>query len=422
MPVILTGMSITTADDRVTSYAPVVATTSFAADFPVFDVADISVFVNGIERFDFTVSATFSDGISTNATAVFTPGITGAVDVVGSRDPRRSSRFVNGAALPIPAQNLALDTVEAEMQESARDLTRAHKAPYGQAGGVFTADQIQNAQQNAVTASAAAAAAAASAAAAAVFDPTNYYTKAGAAKAALADADVLGLNDGAFKTFTLANLISSIFKVARKIANAAFQDDVTFYSAAGLTKGFKFLASGITAGQTRVVTLPDKDGTLAMLSDITGGGLALIAETTPSGAAIDFTSLPANLKHIVVVFDEVVSGGAGTFLVRLGTSGGFVSTGYTSSASYSASFTGQQDTVGFGLNISTGSNTFKGVVHLYRLNTTDWICSSSLGLGSTAIIHFSDGRLALGAALTQLRITSAAAFAITGTKISIYGE
>jgi hypothetical protein len=65
MPVIFTGMSITTADDRVTSYAPVVATTDFAADFPVFDVADISVFVNGVERFDFTVSATFSDGIST---------------------------------------------------------------------------------------------------------------------------------------------------------------------------------------------------------------------------------------------------------------------------------------------------------------------------------------------------------------------
>ncbi|NZD59527.1 hypothetical protein HX900_00095 [Rhizobium sp. WYCCWR 11290] len=153
-------MSITTPDDRISTYSPVAATTQFAAGFPVFDNADIGVTVDGVERFDFTISATYAAGISTDAKAVFTPGIVGDVVVFGKRAPRRSSRFVNGATLPTQDQNLALDTVEAEVQEAARENRRAHKAPYGEDGGVFTASDVGNAQANAASAAASAALAA----------------------------------------------------------------------------------------------------------------------------------------------------------------------------------------------------------------------------------------------------------------------
>ncbi|TCA28423.1 hypothetical protein E0H70_21130 [Rhizobium leguminosarum bv. viciae] len=153
-------MSITTPDDRISTYNPVAATTEFAAGFPVFDNSDIGVTVDSIERFDFTISATYAAGISTDAKAVFSPGITGEVIVYGKRAPRRSSRFVNGGPLPIPDQNLALDTIEAEVQEAARENRRAHKAPYGEDGGVFTASDVGNAQANAASAAASAALAA----------------------------------------------------------------------------------------------------------------------------------------------------------------------------------------------------------------------------------------------------------------------
>jgi hypothetical protein len=147
MPVILTGMSTTTPDDRFTTYSPVVATTEFAADFEIYDVADLTVFIDGVKQTDLTVSATFENGVSTNARAIFLPdGVVGDVVVVGSRSPRRSNKFVNGAPLPIDKLNLALDTVEAEMQEASRDVDRAHKAPFGQPGGVFTIDDIMNAE------------------------------------------------------------------------------------------------------------------------------------------------------------------------------------------------------------------------------------------------------------------------------------
>lgn len=217
---ILPTMSITTPDDRVTSHTPVVATTDFPAVFPVFDLADISVFVNGVERFDFTVTGTFTDGISTNAKAVFSPGITGAVDVVGSRDPHRTNRFSNGGPLPISNQNLALDTIEAEMQETSRDVKRSHKAPYGEEGGVFTAADVGNAQENAASAaqaaatasaaassatSDAAAAAASAASAAATVGPSIH---AATAKTALVAADEFGFWDSissALRKITLAN-------------------------------------------------------------------------------------------------------------------------------------------------------------------------------------------------------------------------
>lgn len=127
-------MSITAQDDRITEYAPVVATTAFVADFPVFSNDDLRVFHDGVERVDFTVTADYVDGISTNATATFSPGITGDVKIVGARVPRRTSRFINGAPLPTRDQNLALDTVVAEVQEVARDMGRALKVPYGSAG------------------------------------------------------------------------------------------------------------------------------------------------------------------------------------------------------------------------------------------------------------------------------------------------
>ncbi|MDW9584435.1 hypothetical protein GOB17_33740 [Sinorhizobium meliloti] len=131
-------MSITSPDDRVSEYNPVVATTEFAANFPVFDNDDLTVIHDGVERDDFAVSATYVEGISTDAKVVFAIGITGTVQVVGARDPHRTNRFGNGP-LPVRDFNLALDTVEAELQETRRDLDRSFLAPVGESGGRFLA-------------------------------------------------------------------------------------------------------------------------------------------------------------------------------------------------------------------------------------------------------------------------------------------
>lgn len=132
-------MSTTTVDDRITSYAPVVATTEFAADFPVFDNADLIVIHDGVKRTDFTVSATYFEGISNNAKAVFVTGIIGEVLVVGARSPRRVSRFTNGAPIPTWQQNLVADVLTAQAQERQRDVDRSVKTPIGEDGYAIAA-------------------------------------------------------------------------------------------------------------------------------------------------------------------------------------------------------------------------------------------------------------------------------------------
>ncbi|MHC2298212.1 tail fiber domain-containing protein [Rhizobium mongolense] len=132
MPVSITGMTTTAPDSRITEYNPVVSTTDFPAVFPVFDNDDIKVFVDGEERDDFVFSGTYVDGISNNAKAVFSVGVTGNVLVVGARDPHRTNRFHDGGPLPTRDQNLALDTIESEVQEISRDVGRALKVAYGE--------------------------------------------------------------------------------------------------------------------------------------------------------------------------------------------------------------------------------------------------------------------------------------------------
>ncbi len=58
--------------------------------------------------------------------------------------------------MPVRDVNLAFDTIEGEMQEARRDINRSHKAPFGSEGGVFSAEDIGNAQSYAEIALAAA--------------------------------------------------------------------------------------------------------------------------------------------------------------------------------------------------------------------------------------------------------------------------
>ncbi len=120
-----------TASTRETPYQPVTPTTDFPCMFPIFGknvgefpATDLEVEINGEIRTDFTVIATFVDGISTDAIVRMSVGVTGDVLVRGKRTPRRTDQYANGAPLPISAHNYALNRLESEMQEVRRDSDR----------------------------------------------------------------------------------------------------------------------------------------------------------------------------------------------------------------------------------------------------------------------------------------------------------
>jgi hypothetical protein len=125
--------------ERFTSYAPVTPTTAFPVNFPIFDPDDVKLLLDGVDYPAITVSATFVEGVSTDAVInVVGGGLTGDVVVVGDRAPRRTDQYQNGRALNISDHNYSLNRLTIESQEQARDTARAFKVALGQTAGSVT--------------------------------------------------------------------------------------------------------------------------------------------------------------------------------------------------------------------------------------------------------------------------------------------
>jgi hypothetical protein len=110
---------------RKTTYNPVTPTTAFQVNFPLFDNDDLKVVINDEVRTDFTVSATYVDGVTTNALVNMSSGVTGSVIIYGDRTPARTDQFATGGPLPISNFNYALNRLEVENQEARRDIDQS---------------------------------------------------------------------------------------------------------------------------------------------------------------------------------------------------------------------------------------------------------------------------------------------------------
>lgn len=99
--------------------------------------------------------------------------------------------------------------------------------------------------------------------------------------------------------------------------------------------------------------------------------LVIGTEVTPSGSEIGFTSLPSSVKRITISYGDVSN--SGTLLCQIGTSGGYVTSGYTSVSS----------TDGGSASSSSGfvvrGNSTQGVFTLTKINNTSWSATHSAG-------------------------------------------
>jgi len=90
----------------------------------------------------------------------------------------------------------------------------------------------------------------------------------------------------------------------------------------GSTSGSCTLQEQAIAGTT-TLTLPTFNGTVGLL--VSGTAVA-----STSNTSIDFTSIPAGVRRITVMFDAVSTSGTSNWLIQLGDSGGIENTGYLS--------------------------------------------------------------------------------------------
>ena len=144
---------------------------------------------------------------------------------------------------------------------------------------------------------------------------------------------------------------------------------------------------------------------------VTGGIQGTITSgtvVTASGTSIDFTALPSWVKRITVIFQGVSTNGSSAYLVRLGTSGGVVTSGYVSSgnqlnpASSSAS-----STAGFNFVIDNAGYICTGNIVFNNISSNTWVASYTLSLTGVATgSAVGGGQIALGGTLDRVRITT----------------
>lgn len=137
-----------------------------------------------------------------------------------------------------------------------------------------------------------------------------------------------------------------------------------------------------------------------------------IAKASTSGTSVDFTDIPSWVKRITVIFNGVSTNGTSDVIFQLGTSSGFVATGYlgvgitTTNAATGATAL----TTGFLIRLGTTAGTAGAVRHGHAVFTlisgNTWVCSLNMGLSNTDFLATTAGTIALPGVLTQIRTTT----------------
>lgn len=150
--------------------------------------------------------------------------------------------------------------------------------------------------------------------------------------------------------------------------------------------------------------------------------ITLTAEQSLTGATIDFTSIPAGVKRIVVMFRGMSSDGTDVVMIQLGDAGGVEATGYSGTTTSSAPGTVDWST-GIELSVSNAAaSVWEGRVELSLQNasTNTWSVSGFMCVPAAPASQYLVGYKALSATLTSIRLNANGSDFDAGTASILY--
>jgi hypothetical protein len=133
------------------------------------------------------------------------------------------------------------------------------------------------------------------------------------------------------------------------------------------------------------------------------------SQATTSGTEINFTGIPSSANRINVILNGVSTNGTSLLILRLGTSGGIVSSGYTSRSGYS--FGGSVASNTTGATISDGQQAADLVIgqfNITRRSGNEWVINGTFGQTNQNKMTISSAIINLGGTLDRLRLTTVA--------------
>jgi hypothetical protein len=168
----------------------------------------------------------------------------------------------------------------------------------------------------------------------------------------------------------------------------------------GSTSGSCTLQEQAVAGTT-TLTLPTFDGTVGLL--VSGTAVA-----STSGTSIDFTSIPAGVRRITVMFSGVSTNSTSLIQTQLG-AGSVTTSGYLSVGSRlqdSTAVSVFSATTGFVFSANGGAaNAITGSLVITLINSNLWIVNGVF-LNATTQTMTQAGSISLGGTLDRVRITT----------------
>jgi hypothetical protein len=132
------------------------------------------------------------------------------------------------------------------------------------------------------------------------------------------------------------------------------------------------------------------------------------AVASTSGTSIDFTSIPAWVEKITVMFQGVSTNGSSDYQIRIGT-GTVTTSGYAAvNVSTAASAIGTTSyTTGFVFVVPGGSSaSHSGSVTLFNITGNAWVSNGFVPATDTTRGNISGGSITLGGVLNIVRITT----------------
>lgn len=154
-----------------------------------------------------------------------------------------------------------------------------------------------------------------------------------------------------------------------------------------------------------------------------GGGItAATAQSVSTLTNVTFTGIPSTAKRITVIFDNVVAGSFYPITIQVGTSGGYVTSGYTSATTIIDGISVYNDSAssGFAIYNSGGSYNINANFVLTNISGNKWVLS---GCGSVYATYtlLSGGGVDAGAVVDSVKVLVTTGNFTSGT-VNIFYE
>jgi len=179
-------------------------------------------------------------------------------------------------------------------------------------------------------------------------------------------------------TFTITDTASGTITGTPSVSRTNYYGNATIRGSESVTGNLSVTGNTAVTGSATVTgALSVPEGAIKPLVRAT-------EQATSSGTSIDFTSIPSWVKRITVIFNGVSTNGSSQPLIRIGSSGTPVTTGYLGSAGAVGTAPNTcsttSSTIGFplsGYGFSSESNIY-GLLVITNVSGNIWICSGSV--------------------------------------------